>query len=56
MQRQLGTTRELLVVPNYDDTLHLIRRSFVGRLRKLSALEAWTYRLFKGALEIKETV
>lgn len=56
MQRQLGTTRELLVVPDYGDTTHLIRRSFVGRLRKLSALEAWAYQLYKGALEIKETV
>lgn len=56
MQRQLGTTRELLVVPDYSDTAHLIRRSFVGRLRSLSALEAWAYRLFKGAIEIKETV
>lgn len=56
MQRQLGTTRELLVVPDYSDTTHLIRRSFVGRLRSLSALEAWAYQLFKGAIEIKETV
>lgn len=56
MQRQLGTTRELLVVPNYDDTAHLIRRSFVGRLRKLTALDAWAYRLYKGGIEVKETV
>ena len=56
MQRQLGTTRELLVVPDYSDGVHLIRRSFVGRLRKLSQLEAWAYEMFKGGLEIKETV
>lgn len=56
MQRQLGTTRELLVVPDYSDAIHLIRRSFVGRLRKLSPLEAWAYQMFKGGLEIKETV
>lgn len=56
MQRQLGTTRELLVVPDYDDTIHLIRRSFVGRLNKLTPLDAWAYSLFKGGIEIKETV
>jgi len=56
MTRQLGTTREMLVVPDADDTTNRIRRSFVGRLRQLSAVESFAYRLFKGAIEIKETV
>lgn len=56
MTRQLGTTKEMLVVPDADDISQLIRRSFVGRLRQLSPVEAYTYRLYKGSIEIKETV
>lgn len=56
MQRQLGTTKELLVVPDYSDSVNLIRRSFVGRLRQLSPLDAWAIGLYKGGIEIKETV
>lgn len=56
MERQLGVTRELLVVPDADDALHLIRRSFVGRLKQLSAVESYALGLNKGSVEIKETV
>lgn len=56
MTRQLGVTRELLVVPDANDAMHLIRRSFVGRLRQLSPVEAYAVGLYKGALEIKESV
>lgn len=56
MTRQLGTTRELLVVPDADDAMHMIRRSFVGCLRQLSPAEAYSKRRYKGAIEIKETV
>lgn len=56
MQRQLGISKELLIVPDYEDTDNLIRRSFVGRFKQLSPLEAWAVGLYKGGLEIKETV
>lgn len=56
MQRQLGVTKELLVVPDYSDVENIIRRSFVGRFKQLSPLEAWTVGLHKGGIEIKETV
>lgn len=54
LQRLVGTTGEVLVVPNPADPSTLIQRSFVGRLRKLDAPAQPHYRIFSANFEIKE--
>lgn len=56
IQRRMGIDGEVVFVWNPDDTVHSIRRRFVGRLRSLSQLEfPWVDRTQTG-WEIKELV
>lgn len=54
LQAELGALGEVYVQWSGTDTLHLHRRSFVGRIRRLNALEAPQYGLFGTAYEIAE--
>jgi hypothetical protein len=54
MQRQAGVDREILFIHDPDDTLHALRRRFLGRLRELSAIE-YPYSLYNSAaFKVKE--
>lgn len=53
--RRAGLDREVLVVPDPTDTLNLQRRSFVGRLRRLSPIEQAASGRNNTAWEIKES-
>lgn len=54
LQRLVGTTGEVLVVPNPADPSTLIQRSFVGRLRSLDAPAQPHFQTFSANFEIKE--
>lgn len=54
MQRQLGTSRELLFSWDSDDLANLPRHTFLGRFRTLSALEMPYTGWQKVPIEIKE--
>ncbi len=56
MHRTLGTSGELLFIWDIDDTLHLLRRTFIGRMRKMNPLEAVASLLHRTAFEIKENL
>lgn len=52
--RRAGIDGEVLFVRNPDDTVHAIRRQFLGRLRQLSPLEDPYINTTRVSLEIKE--
>lgn len=52
--RRAGIDGEVLFVRDPDDTLHAIRRQFLGRLRQLSPLEDPYFNTTRLPLEIKE--
>lgn len=54
MQRQLGTTGELLFTWDTGDTLYQPARTFLGRLRSLSPLTAINSNLWSASFEVKE--
>lgn len=54
MQRRMDVSGEALFIYDPDDTRNLIRSSFLGRLRRLSAIEHPYLDTHKMALEIKE--
>lgn len=54
MQRLLGITGELLLVPDADDIANQVRRAYLGRLARLSPLERVSHNVFRAQLEIKE--
>lgn len=54
MKRQLGSSGEVLYMWDRNDTLHQLRRSFIGRLRQLSPIEAIEYDTDSAVFEIKE--
>lgn len=54
LQRQIGMDGEVLYMYDANDTVHKLRRSFVGRLRTLGPLEAPEAIFTKSAFEIKE--
>lgn len=54
MQRQLGATGEVLFAWDPDDTLHLPRRAWLGRLRTLGSLEMPIYDAYSTPIEVKE--
>lgn len=54
IMRRAGLDREILVVADPDDTTNLLRRSFLGRLRRLSGVEQIAYGLSGVSFEIKE--
>lgn len=49
-----GSNREVIFQYDAADTVHSVRRSFLGRLRSLSAIEAPYHGTSKTAFEIKE--
>lgn len=54
MQRVASIDKEVLFVWDPDDTQHLIRRSFLGRLRELSPLEQPYYEAHQTSFVVKE--
>lgn len=54
MQRQLGSTGEVLFQWDTSDTLYQPARTFLGRLRSLSPLTAINSNLWSASFEIKE--
>lgn len=54
MQRLLGVTRELLVVPNPADRVNLPRTAFLARVQRLSPIERGTPGVFRTVIEVKE--
>lgn len=56
LQRLLGTSGELYAIYDTDDTMHRMRRSFLGRLRQLSAIEHVSYDRHGVPFEIQEII
>ena len=54
MQRILGIDKELLYIFDPDNLTHKIRKSFLGRLRTLNAIEQPYFDTLKSSYEIKE--
>lgn len=54
MQRRVDIHREVLYVYDPDDTTHLVRRSFLGRMRELSPIEQPYVTAHAAAFSIKE--
>lgn len=54
MQRQLGQTGELLVIPDPSDAANMPRRAMLGRIAKLTPLEHAMTDRTRSTLEIKE--
>lgn len=54
MQRQLGTTGELLWLWDPADTLHAPRRSYLGRLRSLAPVTCIFVEMWTWPVEVKE--
>lgn len=54
LTRQAGIHNELLYIADPDDTVHALRRQFLGRLRKLTPLEHPMFDEYEMAYEIKE--
>jgi hypothetical protein len=54
IQHQMGIDMEVFLLHNPADTVHLLRRAFLGRLRQLSPIEYPYYQINKTAFEIQE--
>lgn len=54
MQRLLGVTGELLLVPDSDDVTNMPRRAYLGRLLDLSPLDHPHLNKYRTSLKIKE--
>ena len=54
LQRQAGIHKEVLWIHDPEDTIHALRRRFLGRLRQLSPIEFPYATVSKNAFEIKE--
>ncbi len=54
MQRLLGVTGEVLIVPNPADVVNLPRSAFLGRVSRLAPIERSTPGIFRTNLEVKE--
>lgn len=54
MQRLSGTSAEVLVVPDKDDSITFVQRSFVGRLKSLSPVVQNHLAYYTTSIEIKE--
>jgi len=52
--RKSGNSGEVLFIYDSADTTHKLRRSFIGRMKELSAIENINYGLFGSTFEIKE--
>lgn len=56
MQRMLGTSGELLIVPDPADSVNQVRRSYLGRLQRLGPLDHPQYNTYRTTLEVKELI
>lgn len=54
LQRKAGIDKEILYIHNPDDTVHALRRRFLGRLRTLGPIEDPYYKINKTSFEVKE--
>lgn len=54
LERSLGTTGEIFIVPDSDDAQNLFRRSFLAQLSELSGLEKHLYGYQKTAYKFEE--
>ena len=54
LQRRMGVSGEVVYVWDTDDTIHSIRRRFLGRMRQLSPIENPYVAIHKAAFEIEE--
>lgn len=54
MQRLSGTSSEILVVPDKDDSTTFVQRSFVGRLKSISPVAQNHLAYYTTSIEIKE--
>ena len=54
IQRRAGIDAEVLWIEDPDDTVHALRRSYLGRLRELSPIVAPHYNASTVAVQIKE--
>jgi hypothetical protein len=54
LQRRVGIDKEVLFLYDPQDTIHALRRQFLGRLRQLSPIEQPLHDVTKTAWEIKE--
>lgn len=56
LQRVAGVTGEVLVVPDSDSSRSILTGAFLGRIRKLAALQARNIDRTSGVFEIKESL
>lgn len=54
IQRRVGVDAEVFYIFDPADTVHLLRRSFLGRLRRMNPIEITNFLLRKTAWEVKE--
>lgn len=54
LDRRAGIDKEVLYIYDPDDSVHALRRQFLGRLRQLNPLEFPYYSITKKAYEVKE--
>lgn len=54
MQRQLGQTGELLVIPDPSDLANMPQRAFLGRVQRLVPVERGTPGVYRSVVDIKE--
>ncbi|WP_136419976.1 hypothetical protein [Herbaspirillum sp. ST 5-3] len=56
MQRMLGISGELLIVPDPDDVTNMPRRAYVGRLKSIGELVHDRFGNYRTAVEVKELI
>lgn len=56
MQRYLGISGEVFLIPDFADSRNLIRRAYLGRMKQLNAIEYPRDNFYKHGFEIKEVV
>lgn len=56
IDRMAGIDKEIMFIQDPDDTLHALRRRYMGNLRQLSPIEYPTSNLLKKAYSIEEVV
>ena len=54
LQRESGTTREVLFIANADDAKNMVRLAFIGRFRKMDGIKWHFLDLHQSGFEIKE--
>ena len=54
LQRESGTTREVLFIANADDAKNMVRLAFLGRFRKMDGIKWHFLDLHQSGFEIKE--